>query len=615
MQCSECLSHNDSGAAFCTQCGAKIGIYPSGGPKVLTILAGLLLVSVLTGGAVAFFMSQRGEPADSGSAAADPGTGSDSAADVADRDPANPKQAAAPADLDRGASLRLAVRRLSFVGHGGHQLGATEVIVSGDGWVPIARRQALAAVEWVVTGQASGRSAVVNGVWRRGEKLGLWRVRGNAGQGAALGRYEEGEPLELHPLTGGEVVTLSSPRAFRDGSFMFFATEEPAGALVQRGVLVGWILADPPVAGGWLWPGEVGDAIRPELSVDDFYDMTFAGGREEGFAEALPTKQVNARVQAIIDAQRLRPKLLDEETPSHLRIEQVLPIVVRDLISIRDRGDPTRVASLLSSEVVGDFRDTNLLLLAVDTWDDAFGEEAAIGLANQWWADLIVAGSEAESQLTALVVSYYGRWLTRLIRDQAIDVAWTVYQEATHGYPDDAEIHLSGVELHLYDNNWADAERSLDARVYPARFSDKVALLRRRIQELKSLEGRIIVRFRPGARQIRTQAQINGSVSQDFIIDTGASVTTLPSATARQLGIRITDSTPRVRVRTAGGDVMAADITLDSVAIGGWEIRDVRVLVHDLPGNEAIGLLGINFLGKFRMDLRTDEGMLILEPR
>ena len=102
---------------------------------------------------------------------------------------------------------------------------------------------------------------------------------------------------------------------------------------------------------------------------------------------------------------------------------------------------------------------------------------------------------------------------------------------------------------------------------------------------------------------------------RECLVDTGAYLTTIPVATQERLGIPITAETPRRRVSTAGGEVTAYEVVLRSIEIGGWEINDISVLVLDLPGQEQLGLLGLNFLRHFRMDLRTDEGLLLLEPK
>ena len=68
-------------------------------------------------------------------------------------------------------------------------------------------------------------------------------------------------------------------------------------------------------------------------------------------------------------------------------------------------------------------------------------------------------------------------------------------------------------------------------------------------------------------------------------------------------------------MKTAGGDIRVPEVILDSLELGGWTVRDVRVLVHDLPGQTELGLLGTNFLRNFDMDLKLDQGILELRPR
>ena len=81
-----------------------------------------------------------------------------------------------------------------------------------------------------------------------------------------------------------------------------------------------------------------------------------------------------------------------------------------------------------------------------------------------------------------------------------------------------------------------------------------------------------------------------------------------------RLNIPITADTPRRRVATAGGEVIAHEVTLPVIEIGGWEVNDLQVLVLDLPGQGNLGLLGLNYLKNFRMDLKTNDGVLVLEP-
>jgi len=92
---------------------------------------------------------------------------------------------------------------------------------------------------------------------------------------------------------------------------------------------------------------------------------------------------------------------------------------------------------------------------------------------------------------------------------------------------------------------------------------------------------------------------------------------TIPSAVARRLGLRAVPSYhggDRV-VSTAGGPVRTREVVIDTLELGGWVESEVHALVLDIPDRPDIGLLGLNYLGRFQMDLRGDEGVLFLTPR
>jgi predicted aspartyl protease len=56
-------------------------------------------------------------------------------------------------------------------------------------------------------------------------------------------------------------------------------------------------------------------------------------------------------------------------------------------------------------------------------------------------------------------------------------------------------------------------------------------------------------------------------------------------------------------------------VILGSIIVEGFETHNVRALVLDLPNQPDTGLLGMNYLRRFRMDLNTDEGTLLLAPK
>jgi aspartyl protease family protein len=97
----------------------------------------------------------------------------------------------------------------------------------------------------------------------------------------------------------------------------------------------------------------------------------------------------------------------------------------------------------------------------------------------------------------------------------------------------------------------------------------------------------------------------------DFMVDTGASVIALTESSAARVGIRPSRSDYNAPVSTANGVVKAARARLDSVDIGGLEVRDVDAMV--LPdGVLSENLLGLSYLSRLRR-FEFAGGKLVLE--
>ncbi len=97
----------------------------------------------------------------------------------------------------------------------------------------------------------------------------------------------------------------------------------------------------------------------------------------------------------------------------------------------------------------------------------------------------------------------------------------------------------------------------------------------------------------------------------DFMVDTGASVIALTESSAARIGIRPSRSDFNAPVSTANGVVKGARARLDSVDIGGLEIRDVQAMI--LP-DEVLSenLLGLSYLSRLRR-FEFAGGKLVLE--
>jgi aspartyl protease family protein len=95
------------------------------------------------------------------------------------------------------------------------------------------------------------------------------------------------------------------------------------------------------------------------------------------------------------------------------------------------------------------------------------------------------------------------------------------------------------------------------------------------------------------------------------MIDTGATITAIPAADARRLGIDLAKGQV-VLLRTANGTARARQVKLDVVSVGGVTLYGVDAVVMEGDGL-ALPLLGMSFLN--RMDMKREGSVLTLTKR
>lgn len=101
-----------------------------------------------------------------------------------------------------------------------------------------------------------------------------------------------------------------------------------------------------------------------------------------------------------------------------------------------------------------------------------------------------------------------------------------------------------------------------------------------------------------GGGHFSTHGSINGRPIQ-FLVDTGATMVSFSTNTARQFGIDLNRASQGA-VSTAGGVVRAYSITLDNVKVGSISMNYVEASIVDgLP--DGFALLGNSFLSRLQM--------------
>jgi clan AA aspartic protease (TIGR02281 family) len=111
--------------------------------------------------------------------------------------------------------------------------------------------------------------------------------------------------------------------------------------------------------------------------------------------------------------------------------------------------------------------------------------------------------------------------------------------------------------------------------------------------------------------QIRVQATLNGEVQVPIVVDTGASVNTIPRSVAEQIGIPLG---PEVRTMLVSGvsgiPMLQPLVELDQVNVGGAVVEHMPFTITDTLEE---GLLGMPYLRHFRVEIQSADGVMLLQ--
>jgi hypothetical protein len=134
-------------------------------------------------------------------------------------------------------------------------------------------------------------------------------------------------------------------------------------------------------------------------------------------------------------------------------------------------------------------------------------------------------------------------------------------------------------------------------------------------------KGRARLPFDYRARHVWLKASVDGGPPQDFLFDTGASVTVLDSSWAAENGVRTAGRMQAAGAGAAGGAAFAtlASLRVASAAGDGIEIPNVKVATLDVnPAFEPLlwrrmaGVIGYDVISRFVVTIDYDDSVLVL---
>jgi clan AA aspartic protease (TIGR02281 family) len=223
------------------------------------------------------------------------------------------------------------------------------------------------------------------------------------------------------------------------------------------------------------------------------------------------------------------------------------------------------------------------------------------------WMEGVVALAQAyELEPSERVESLLERGYLELVQE-AVGAGDVLAQETSllqgiQQLPDSGILHLELAKLYIPFQAYDDAIRLLrQARELDSSLRDSVENLLAKIDDAIKRRDAVIVRIPAGSRSIRTEAVIDGHTASNFIIDTGATYTSIPSGLAHSLGYDTSPSkASRVTISGVGGIFNVPLIRVQSLDLGGYTVRNLDVLVISEKIGPNVGLLGLNFLKHFK---------------
>jgi clan AA aspartic protease (TIGR02281 family) len=280
-----------------------------------------------------------------------------------------------------------------------------------------------------------------------------------------------------------------------------------------------------------------------------------------------------------------------------------------------EQGQVQAVVDILDEAIVLETADLELMRLAIQAIAETEGIQKALKSFARIQRIQIDTQRLSQSELDSLFLQLCKNWIRSATDKEEPLNGWIAYAAAENLSPNDPEIQLLGAELAISERDWGRADELLSDHDFPQDLRDKVQNLEVLVTTGKRDEDVVQIRFVPGQDQIPIEAYLEGEFKQKFLIDTGASLVTIPTETAETLGIRLDDSTPLVPVSTASGTGMAYEVTLDSIELKGLRVRHIKALILDIPANPELGLLGNNFLKHFHVEIDQKNGILRLKER
>ncbi len=537
----------------------------------------------------------------------------------------SPRMLARP-DKTKARPLMLWVGLVVIEDIAGNRIAQIPASLSPSGWAAIPAKPSVGGYRWYFRFIDGSQQEINAGILGDDDPMGLWQIHTFVpGTGPPIAAGNMDQSFQWHSIISEKTINVMEPAILSEHQNCIHiafpeAMSEP-GVFIQNSRIVGWSFGEK-ISGGFIWTGKDETNLVVELSVSDVYRATFEGGREEQFILGRLHEQTDPlkALEYFANGFRAAPKLAESDTPPEFKKQNMISKMRALASELVQAGYAADVCTILDPAVLTQAGDASFAADAVRIRSHVRGMSSAADLIEK----LILGPSTFHAtdldQIRGLLKDTYQQWLTNLVESREYATGFEVYTRAA-AILDDPELHILGAKFAIAFNDWTTAENILGSHRFPIGLVDQVKSLEGQIAQLKQKslgtsgeKDKIIIHFSPGAQRIPVTAVINHTINVNFIVDTGASMVTIPRTAAKSLGLDI-NAAPVRQLITASQIISAPEVTLDSIQIGQRVERHVKALILDMPDQDGQGLLGLNYLNRFQMDMNLKSGTLTLTPK
>jgi predicted aspartyl protease len=126
--------------------------------------------------------------------------------------------------------------------------------------------------------------------------------------------------------------------------------------------------------------------------------------------------------------------------------------------------------------------------------------------------------------------------------------------------------------------------------------------------------GSTTIRYTPGQRII-VDAKINGGTPTRLLLDTGADSTLISPLVLSAAGAPLTRGGTATRITGVTGTSDVQRVAVESIEIGEARVSGLQVVAHDMGQPGIDGLLGRDFLDRFKVTIDSSTGVLTIAPK